>query len=238
MTTTAVQEGRQLILTVPGLEPFAIDPIAAKRGEALTHQFVRMARSQITGEQLTPAQSESIFIESLGASVYSRITGLYVDQFDSTGAYVRTYGPDGEVPLPDGIDIEAAPIPGDIRFAAREALPGQPELEAMPVRQEECESLALCAFYWQTVVGMEAVQAFIENGEGTVGSLKAMSLLQIRISASRQLTSSLADSGISTQQAVSEETTAIENSSVSVRLPASKRGFLQNPGKRQKSSRR
>lgn len=49
--------------------------------------------------------------------------------------------------------------------------------------QEEAENLMSAAFFWQTALGLSGVRTFIENGEGTVGSLHALSALNGRIRA-------------------------------------------------------
>ena len=234
--TTATEEGRQLVLTVPGIEPFRIDPLPGRRGRALTELFVRMSRARLTGETFTAAEQETAFIESMGARNYARMTGLVVDQFDQHGEYVCSWTDAGEHQKPEHIDIEAEPI-GEARFVGREAFDGEPESDGEPMRQSEYESIALCAFYWQTVVGMEAVTAFIEAGEGTDASVKALTLLLSRTVASRPTNSSSVDMVLSMEQGGSTETTATASSSGSVRLPAARRGFMQN-GRKPKRSRR
>ncbi|MDJ0323167.1 hypothetical protein QMG61_05240 [Cryobacterium sp. PH31-AA6] len=41
----------------------------------------------------------------------------------------------------------------------------------------EAESVLLPAFYWQTVLGLDGVNAYISGGEGLAGSKKALELL-------------------------------------------------------------
>jgi len=215
--TTATQQGRQLRLTVDGIdEPFLIDPLSAKRGKYLTERFIRASLGQ-----MTQAEAEEIFIESLGASNYSRMSGYYVDEYHPGGRYAQTWTPEGAVIRDPGDDETIT-----AKFIAREAVGDEPELEGEPIRQEESEALALAAFYWQTVVGMEAVDAFLNEGGGTNGSLKALTLLQIRLGLSRQPLSSSPVMENLIQEASSKATPAIQNSSASVRLPANKRGFL------------
>lgn len=227
--TTATTEGRRLVLRVEGIdEPFFVDPLPAKRGRALTELFVKAARSQLTGENIEEASQESVFIESINPKNYVRMGGVYVDEYDATGAYLHTHGLDVTYVLD-----ELAGNTSTSKYTAREALPGiEDEIDGDPIRQEECESLALCAFYWQTVVGIEAVNAFIDAGEGTEGNLKALALLSIRIGISPSTNSSSPALGSWIQEDVSKATAAISNSSGSVQLPAKKRGFMQNPRKR------
>lgn len=226
--TTATTEGRRLVLRVDGIdEPFLVDPLPAKRGRALTELFARASRSKITGEELPEMDLETIFIESLGPANYSRMTGLYVDEFDAEGDYVRTHTQFAAEVLPSHADMM-----GTARFIARERMAGEAELDGEPIRQEECESLALCAFYWQSVVGIEAVNAFIGAGEGLEGSLKALNLLSIRIGISPSTNSSSQVMESLIQEESSRGTNGTSNSSGSVRLPANKRSFMQNPMKR------
>jgi hypothetical protein len=230
--TRAVQQGRQLALYVDGIdEPFLVDPIPAKRGRALTEAFVAIAM----GAPRDDAMSESLFIESLNARNYSRAVGGYVDEFDAAGAYVTTWSPDGAVRR-----VELADAVSPVRFLAREAIDeyGEADVDGEAIRQEEAESLSLCAFYWQSVVGIEAVNTFLESGEGTAASLKALNLLLIRIGRSPSRNSLQAVTESLTQQDDSEETTDTGSSSSSVPLPANKRSFLQNPAKARRKSRR
>ena len=224
--TKATTEGRQLVLTVEGIDtPFRVDPLPAKRGKYLTEQFILVSLGQGTIQA-----GESIFIESFGPANYSRMSGLYVDEFDRDGAYLQTWGPDGthtidwaEAKFPDGF------TPG--KFLARDEILDEEPLDGEPIREEEGQSLALCAFYWQSIVGMEAVKAFIEEGEGTTGSLKALGLLRIRLGASLQQSLSSMATENSTQQATSSKTSDTGNLSATVRLPANKRSIGQNSAK-------
>lgn len=230
--TRAAQQGRQLALYVDGVpDPFLVDPIPAKRGRALTELFVQIA----TGQELALAVSEAIFVEALNPINYSRMTGTYVDEFDAAGNYLRTWSPVGST-VHEGITGQSV-----ARFITREAIPayGEVELDGEPIREEECQQIALCAFYWQSVVGIEAVNAFLEAGEGMVGSLKALNLLLIRIGRSPSQSSLQAATVSLTQQDDSEGTTDTATWSGSVPLPANRRGFLQNPAKaRRKAQRR
>lgn len=49
--------------------------------------------------------------------------------------------------------------------------------------QEEAENLMSAAFFWQTALGLAGVQTYIEHGEGTLGSLHALSTLTARMRA-------------------------------------------------------
>lgn len=244
--TKATQEGRELLLAVDGIEsPFRVQPLTARRGKILTEAFIRASVGA-----LTAAETEAIFIESMGPQNYSRATGLYIDEFDITGGpeaggpYVQTWSPDGAIfheALKDtssldiqemdlGVDGSGDPLvatrPHVSKFKGREFVPsaGEAELDGEPIRQEEVEALALCAFYWQTVVGIEAVNAFIEGGEGTTGSLKALSLLQTRLGLSPSTTSrSSALENLIQSRAGSPNTAIPQAGGKSVRLPSDRR---------------
>lgn len=235
--TRAAQQGRNLALFVEDIdEPFIVRPLPAKRGRALTETFAGIALG-VDETQQPAAVSEAVFIEAINPDNYARMAGGYVDEFDSTGRYVTTWSTTGSTR-----HERLAELTAPARFIAREANPdlGEPEVDGEPIRQEEAESLSLCAFYWQSVVGMEAVEAFLEGGEGTAGSLKALRLLLIRIGRSPSTSSYEAGMASLTQQADSEETTDTANSSGSVPLPANKRGFLppRNAPRRRAKTRR
>ncbi len=49
--------------------------------------------------------------------------------------------------------------------------------------QEEAENVLSAAFFWQTALGVAGVRTFIDGGEGTIGSVKALAALTGRIRA-------------------------------------------------------
>lgn len=57
------------------------------------------------------------------------------------------------------------------------------------LRTEEGESIMLPAFFWQTVLGMAGVNAYIEGGEGLAGGSKALWALAARLGLSPSTTS-------------------------------------------------
>lgn len=253
--TTATQDGRELVLAVSGIDtPFRVSPLTARRGKELTEQFIRASVGALSG-----TEAESVFIESFGPQNYSRAAGVFVDEFDITGGpdagapYVQTWTPDGphfvegladttsvdEQIMQLGDDDEGNPLTAHRKYAAkyrgRDAIPtlGEHDFDGEPIRQEEVEALALCAFYWQTVVGMEAVRAFIEGGEGTPGSLKALSLLQTRSALSPSTTSrSTALENLIQSRAGIPNTGTPQAGAKSVRLPADR----QKPRNKKKKS--
>lgn len=211
---TAEQRGRELVLAVQGVDrEFVVVPLPARRGKHLTEQFIRASLGRLSIES-----SEAVFVEALGPGVYSALAALYVDEFDESGAYVTTHGPDAAAPREAlaGRHCE----PADLRFGTRDPLGDEPALEALPIRQEEVEALALAAFYWQTVVGMDGVSAFIAEGAGQAGSLKTLALLQIRLGLSRPNGSSPTGTGSQTQRGGSEATNDTASSYASAQPPA------------------
>lgn len=57
------------------------------------------------------------------------------------------------------------------------------------LRLGEAESILLPAFFWQTVIGISGVKAYIDGGEGVAGSVKALWALVARLGVSPQKTS-------------------------------------------------
>lgn len=57
------------------------------------------------------------------------------------------------------------------------------------LRLGEAESVLLPAFFWQTVVGIAGVNAYIEGGEGVAGGIKALWALVARLGISPSKTS-------------------------------------------------
>lgn len=47
--------------------------------------------------------------------------------------------------------------------------------------QGEAEAILMPAFFWQTILGMDGVKAYIEGGEGLAGTLKATGALSRRL---------------------------------------------------------
>jgi hypothetical protein len=47
--------------------------------------------------------------------------------------------------------------------------------------QNEAEAILMPAFFWQTVLGLDGVKAYIEGGEGLSGTLKATGALSRRL---------------------------------------------------------
>lgn len=51
----------------------------------------------------------------------------------------------------------------------------------MELAQAEAEQILMPAFFWQTILGMDGVRAYLEGGEGLAGTLKAAGALSARL---------------------------------------------------------
>jgi hypothetical protein len=96
-------------------------------------------------------------------------------------------------------------------------------VEGEAIRQEEGESLAIAAFYWQTAAGMEAVNQFIENGEGSVGFLKALNVLMYRLGLSPSRTSPNSELASLMQTDDTVDTTTRNGGGTLAKLPPNRR---------------
>jgi len=213
--TKAIQEGRRLRLEVDGIEePFYVDPLPARRGRELTGLFVDAAIGQ-----LDPLATAAIFMECIGPANYARMNGSLVDRYSASGDYTETYGPDGTVKLPPSSVRLPEGIPAGALYVAREddSVPGE------AIRQEEGESLCIAAFYWQTAAGMEAVNQFIEHGEGSVGFLRALNVLMYRLGLSPSRTSPGSGLDSLTQMDDTADTTTHSGGGTLAKLPPNRR---------------
>ena len=130
---TATKDGRNLVLTVEGVDPFVIRPLPGHAGRQITQTY----------------------LDSLsGASALLPALQIAVD-----GAVL-----DGDrwVPRPDAEQTNFNRI-------------------GMELSQEESSSIIMPAFFWQTILGMDGVKAYIEDGEGQAGALKAAGALSARL---------------------------------------------------------
>lgn len=55
--------------------------------------------------------------------------------------------------------------------------------------QAESEAILMPAFFWQTILGIEGVKAYLDGGEGLAGTLKAAGALTARLGLLAQRTS-------------------------------------------------
>jgi hypothetical protein len=213
--TKATQEGRRLRLEVDGIEePFYVDPLPARRGRDLTAMFVDAAIGQ-----LDPISTAAVFMECLGPANYARMNGSLVDAYSAQGEWVRTYSPEGPVDRPPSNLGLPGGVPAGTLYLARE----DDSVEGEAIRQEEGESLAIAAFYWQTAAGMEAVNQFIENGEGSVGFLKALNVLMYRLGLSPSRTSPNSELASLMQTDDTVDTTTRNGGGTLAKLPPNRR---------------
>lgn len=127
MSVTAEQQGRNLILTVDGVEPFTIKPLPGFAGEKATEMFIRIAARELAPGQLV------------------EVWQLAVDGVDENGDTIT-----------DG--------PNWTRIKNTLSL-------------TEGESVIHPAFYWQTTLGIDGVNEFLEVGGGLAGAKKVLERL-------------------------------------------------------------
>lgn len=93
----------------------------------------------------------------------------------------------------------------------------------------EGESVIHPAFYWQTTLGIDGVNEFIEAGEGLAGAKKVLERLILTLGISPMQTSRSSGLETLTQQLGGTPPTSTPNGGSALdRLPARKRGFMQN----------
>lgn len=72
--------------------------------------------------------------------------------------------------------------------------------------QAESEAIIMPAFFWQSILGMDGVRAYIEGGEGIAGTLKASGALSSRLGLWARMTSPSTASGNPTSTASTRTT--------------------------------
>lgn len=139
---TASKDGRNLVLTMDGVEPFIIKPLPGHAGVQITETY----------------------LGSLGGKPVNLLPAL---QMAVDGAVL-----DGDrwVPRPDSEQTNFNRM-------------------GMELSQAEQELIIMPAFFWQTILGMDGVNAYIEGGEGLSGTLKASGALSTRLGLLGRLTS-------------------------------------------------
>lgn len=182
MTTTAVEVGRNLHITVEGIdEPYVIAPLPGFAGERATELFLSIAARQVAPEQL-----------------------LEVWQLAVDGVK------DDDTTVVDGPNF---------RRIGRE------------LRLVEQDSVVQAAFYWQTAVGIDGVNALLSGGAGLAGAKKALELLiwTLGISPTQTVRGSALET--LTQSPGLTPLTPATTTTVD-KLPPHKRGFMQSRKKR------
>lgn len=204
---TATPDGRRLRIHVlqdaddtaagSGITDVLVDPLPAKRGVLLSRLYVAQALATVpdlgvevpTGEAL-----ESLFIEAIGAENYGRITGTIV------------------VPQDPGSEQYAA----GVRFRTFDEFEGQLAPDGEPLRHTEIQQILQAAFFWQSVVGIDGVNAYLEDMDLTRG--KALGLLLTALGIQLSRTSRSSESGNQMPQAGTPSTSTPTGTSRSVVL--------------------
>lgn len=215
----ASMTGRDLILDPEeGIRPFTIKPLSARRGKALTERFIAG-----THGELSVATMESVFIEALGPGNYSRGSGYVVERWDiprgdatAEPILIETYVGEERTQHVDTLPRH------DPVYVARDSRDDEPDVEGEALTQSDLEFLALAAFYWHTVVGMEAVNLFVEGGGTTAAQGKVTALLTMRGVLSPSPNLSRRATELSQQTGTSSRTSGTAHTSGSVPLPAVK----------------
>lgn len=207
---TATPDGRRLrihvvqdpeeIATGGGVDDFLVNPLPARRGLQLSRQYVANALGTVADlgiEPPHPASLASVLIESLGPDNYERLTG--------------------EIVVPTDTDELRHLHDRGIRYVGLEEHDGRTAGDGEPLRHEEGQQILQVAFYWQSVAGIEAVNAYIENSSLTEG--KALGLLLRGLGVQLSPTSHSGESAPQTQQVDTPGTTTPIGTSGSVLLP-------------------
>lgn len=206
---TATPDGRRLRIHVVqdpeeiaagnGIDDFLVNPLPAKRGLQLSRQYVANALGTVTDLGLEPPHPlslASVMVEAFGAENYERMTGNIVIPTE----------PDSELRQQH-----------DVRFIEVSEHDGRVAGDGEPMRHEEMQQLLQVAFYWQSVAGIGAVNAYIENTDLVEG--KALGLLLRDLGIQLSTTSRSGVSENQTQQADTPDTTTRSGTSSSVVLP-------------------
>ncbi|GGD33080.1 hypothetical protein GCM10010915_11820 [Microbacterium faecale] len=133
---------------------------------------------------LTVEGAATFVIRPLPGRVGKQITDTYLD-----GAAGHTDGTDVELALMMAVDGAQwddetgryVPLPEEQRTVYNRV--------SDELRLGEAESILLPAFFWQTILGITGVNAYIEGGEGIAGGVKALWALVARLGVSPLQTS-------------------------------------------------
>lgn len=204
---TATPDGRRLRIHViqdvadtaadSGVDDILVAPLSAKRGVQLSRLYVAQALGTVTDlgvDAPGPEATESTFIEAVGPENYGRIAGAIVVPTD----------PDSDL------------YKQGIRYRAYENYDGVEAPDGDPLRHEEIQQILQAAFFWQSVVGIEGVNAYLENTDLRQGKALGLLLQGLGIQLSR--TSRSGESEPQTQQAGTPDTSTPTGTSSSVVL--------------------
>lgn len=132
----AKKDGRNLVLTLDGVDPFVIRPLPGHAGRQITDTYITV----------TAGGGQDV---DLIAALQMAVDGAVLDG-------------DRWVPRPQVEQTNFNRL-------------------GMELSQDEGELIIMPAFFWQTVLGMDGVKAYIEGGEGIAGTLKAVRALTARL---------------------------------------------------------
>lgn len=130
----ATKDARNLVLTMPGVDPFVIRPLPGHAGRQITDTYL----GTLSGQTV-----------DLLSALQMAVDGAVLDG-------------DRWVPRPEAEQTNFNRI-------------------GMELSQEESELIIMPAFFWQTILGMDGVKAYVQGGEGLAGTLKASSALTARL---------------------------------------------------------
>lgn len=132
----AKKDGRNLVLTLDGVDPFVIRPLPGHAGRQITETYLTSVAGGSTTVDVTAALQMA---------------------------------------------VDGAVLDGDRWVPRPEAEQANFNRMGMELSQEEAELIIMPAFFWQTILGMDGVKAYIEGGEGLAGTLKASGALTARL---------------------------------------------------------
>ncbi|MGN7977442.1 hypothetical protein ACTJJ4_07695 [Microbacterium sp. 22195] len=100
-----------------------------------------------------------------------------------TDTYLATMGgrPDVDLLAALQMAVDGAILDGERWVPRPEAEQENFNRIGMELSQDESEQILMPAFFWQTILGMDGVRAYIEGGEGLAGTLKASGALSVRL---------------------------------------------------------
>jgi hypothetical protein len=119
----------------------------------------------------------------INASLVGRNLHLHLDGIDEDFVIQPLGGRDGRKLTEQFLLIATGRLPAEGMQAILETAVGAETFERIQVEASahEGEDLTQAAFYWQTVLGMDGVNAYISGGEGMAGSKKALQLLALTL---------------------------------------------------------
>ncbi|WP_341935343.1 hypothetical protein MRBLWO14_000990 [Microbacterium sp. LWO14-1.2] len=142
------KDGRNLVITIEGVDPFVIRPLPGHAGRQITDTYLKVTAGVGEPSELTAALQ---------------------------------------------IAVDGGVLDGDRWVPRPEAEQTNFNRLGMELSQEEGELIIMPAFFWNTILGMDGVRAYVEGGEGLAGTLKAARALTARLGLLVQRTSPSSD---------------------------------------------